>query len=212
MKKESQETITRSEIFFANKRLNIAVFLISFLTSSIPLLLNDEMILNNKYIQKYTNYICSIFTAFEETALSGLNYGLYDYIKFQLSWSWVPFILTFILSLYIISKIYMCSLGYKDYNRTRYFNVRININKSHANIFAFLLSIILLVFIHSSFLFETFSFEVSDNPIGFQRLIATSKLGSVIESGVMSLFAMFYAYFLIEFIALINKLRNSENS
>lgn len=182
------------------------MIIVSILICSLPLFfIDNSLVLNNEILKNYLDTVSSVFTRFEDLAQLGKNYNLYYYIKFQLTWSLISLFFIFIISLFLISKIYLSSLSSNSSVKEIYFDAIINRNKSNSNFFNWFILVCISILMFKLMLFSDIIPFYSDSPVTITKLIATTKIGSFLYSLTISFSGMFIAYFIIELISLIRK-------
>lgn len=193
--------VNNDKTIFNNKFLVISNFILSFILCLVPLvLLNDNLIRNNMDLKLFADNGGIFFPNIESIAISALSYDLYYYSKFQLTWVVLSSIIVFILSVYILGKIYLYNLGYISANKNRYENIFIkDRGYQSSNIFSYFMYLLFVLILLEFILFKYFNL----NTTYFHDLLS-SKFSIFCHSVlVCSLISFYISYFLVESLALI---------
>jgi len=189
------------EYSFLTKNDNYIAFGVALLFSVPPYLFVDEkMILSSPYMIEYMNTITSYYPAIEYYSSFALKYDLYNSVKFQLSWTFISMILTFVISFIFISLIYLNSLEYINIKNKLFFDKNINKNKTYLYFkdFIKLILIVSLIFIAI--------YDLNDYSLDTElRVIQSTQIGSLFFCVIYSSSMVIFSIAIIETIAQIRK-------
>ena len=194
--------LKNNETILSNNKYIFIILFVSTLVCLIPLIFFDEQtISSNELLKKYMNSIVEYYPKIEYYAQIASSNELYHTVKLQLSWSILSFIVAFILSLYILIKVYLCSLGFILSNTLMYNNLTIRNNLSSVSIYKYFSQLIFIIIIISlAFLLN----QLPNNEIGYVK--ESTVIGAFFVSSILSgSFGCLISYIIIETIAQIRK-------
>jgi len=209
MDKEYISAVLENRNNLLNKRILIKIIGLTVFLCSLPIILfNEDGIANSNLLKVFIDFMSNYFLRIDGHSHAAMSSNLSNTLELQISWSIIVILVIFIISFYHIAKVYLCSLGYKKLDRKLYYDTMIKYTNSHTNLFTFIFSIIVVLFLFDYFLLGYFhGSELGESYLYLSVFFRTTELGSLIYTSFISLlFGTYFAYLIIEFIAQVRKI------
>jgi len=208
MDKEYISAVLENKNNLLNKKVLIKIVGLTIFLCSLPIILfNESGIATNNILNAFIDFMNHYFLRIEGHFHTATSTNLSNTLALQMSWSIIVILVIFIISFYHISKVYLCSLGYKKLDRELYYDTMIKYTNSHTNLFTYIFSIIVVLFLFDYFLLGYLhGSELGESYLYLSVFFRTTELGSIIYTTFISLlFGTYFAYLIVEFIAQVRK-------
>jgi len=199
------KNIEKEEIF-NNKYLD-SILVISFCICILPIIFFKEVdIANSDQIKFVLDYFSALFPSIENMAQIAKPHDLYYYVKLQIFFSLVLVPITFLVSFFNFSRLYISSLEYIKKDKKYFLKTIHKHGVLFKSTFHYIVGCVLIFLISDFYLFGNF-ITISAETLPITNFMYTTKVGIIILSFMMSnTIASGIAVFTIEGIAQIIRL------
>ena len=207
MEKEYIDAVNSKKNKLMNKSFVWIIMTSTLVLCSLPIFFfNEEGVSQNEFLISFLDFMSNNFKRIETYSQAAKPNDLYFMIKLQFSWAIVVLLIPFLISFYLYTKVYLCSLGYIKEDNRLYCDAIIKNNNSHTNLFTYIIAIAFLSFVIDFYLLGHFQNpEFTGDRL--ETFFNTTQFGSLLFSSfIISSLGMALSYIIIEPIAQVRKI------